>query len=76
MEKFKIETNRLILQNIELSELKNYHKLCTNTQITKHLSYIKTKNLEETKKWIMDKIKWNKETPRKSYNLSIFFKRE
>ncbi len=68
---FKIETERLLLRDIVATDLEKFHAMCTNEKITKYLDYIKTNSLQETKKWIIEKMTWNSQKPRQSYNLTV-----
>ncbi len=74
MDKFKIETERLLLREIDLEDIKNFNILGSNKNITKHLDYIKTNSKAETEKWIQQRIEWNKQIPKTSLNLTITLK--
>jgi ribosomal-protein-alanine N-acetyltransferase len=70
----KIDTNRLVLRDLEVSDIHNIFALSQDPEVTKYMDYICFKNLDEARVWVEDKIKYNNQTPRYAYNFSIRLK--
>ncbi len=72
--KILVETDRLYLRDLNKSDLRDLGELCFDTKVTKYLDYIRFKNITEVRTWLNDKIFYNQENPRHSFNLAIIDK--
>ncbi len=68
---FVIQTNRLILRDLNTKDLEKIYELGSDTAVTKYLDYIKFNNLKDAEAWLNEAIRYNSEKPRRSYNLGI-----
>lgn len=69
-----IETERLLLRDVQLDDFESFKKLCSDDQVTKYLDYITFATEEKLKEWVESHVKYNLQVPRHSYNFSIIEK--
>lgn len=72
--KFSLQTDRLILKDLENIDIDELYELGSDNDITRYLNFIKFINIDYARKWLNEKIYYNNQIPRKSYNLGIFNK--
>lgn len=70
----KIKTKRLVIRDLLEEDLDLMIDLCMNAEITIYLDYIKCENEQAVRKFLLEKIKYNEETPRCAYNFAILTK--
>jgi [ribosomal protein S5]-alanine N-acetyltransferase len=68
----KLETERLILRELEIDDLKLFYDMSVEEKITNYQKWFLGKN--GYKQWVEDAIDHNKRTPRFAYNLVIVLK--
>jgi ribosomal-protein-alanine N-acetyltransferase len=68
----KLETERLILRDLETNDINLFHDMSIEEKITNYQKWFLGKN--GYKKWVEDSIKYNNELPRFAYNLVIILK--
>ena len=69
---FKLETERLILRDLETDDAKLFYDMSIEEKITNYQKWFLGKN--GYKQWVEDSIDHNKRTPRFAYNLAIVLK--
>lgn len=69
-----IETDKLLLRELEESDSEKMFFLSSDPEITRHMDYIVFKTESEAKKWVEEKIHHNNQIPRSSYNFAIELK--
>ena len=69
---FKLETDRLILRDLEINDLELFHYMSIDEKITNYQKWFLGKN--GYKQWVEDSIDHNKRIPRFAYNLVIILK--
>ena len=70
----EIETNRLILITITLTDLEDIHKLHSIPEVDRYNTLGIPENMEETRKLVEPVLKEQKLTPRKDYTFKIVIK--
>jgi len=71
---FKLETERLILRDIKIDDLKLFRYMSVEEKITNYQKWFLGKN--GYKQWVIDSIDHNNRTPRFAYNLTIVLKND
>jgi ribosomal-protein-alanine N-acetyltransferase len=69
---FKLETERLILRDLEIDDLKLFYDMSIEEKITNYQKWFLGKN--DYKQWVENSIDHNKRIPRFAYNLTIVLK--
>ena len=69
---FKLETERLILRDLEINDLKLFYDMSIEEKITNYQKWFLGEN--GYKQWVEDSIDHNNRTPRFAYNLAIVLK--
>jgi ribosomal-protein-alanine N-acetyltransferase len=69
---FKLETERLILRDLETDDLKLFYDMSIEEKITNYQKWFLGRN--GYKQWVEDSIDHNKRIPRFAYNLAIVLK--
>ena len=68
----KLETERLILRDLEINDLELFYYMSIDEKITNYQKWFLGKN--GYKQWVEDSIDHNKRIPRFAYNLAIFLR--
>ncbi len=66
-----IQTKRLILRDLQLSDCENMMQLASDPEVVKYMDYIQFKTKEDAEKWIHEHIVDNNLDPRPSYSFAI-----
>ena len=69
---FKLETERLILRDLEIDDAKLFYEMSIEEKITNYQKWFLGKN--GYKQWVEDTIDHNNRIPRFAYNLTIVLK--
>jgi RimJ/RimL family protein N-acetyltransferase len=74
---FTIKTNRLVLRDLIPEDWKLFLELMKEPETGYYMDdYLKAETEEEAKNWVKERISYNSESPRHSYNLAIELKGE
>lgn len=69
-----ITTQRLILRDLTEADTVFMYQMASDPEVVKYMDYIQFNTYADAEKWVKEKIYYNNQTPRFSYNFGILLK--